>query len=271
LSPALTDAIAKANAPDGMKQGLTALIILAGSPKTAHFISYLLAQRFIADTPPVALVAKMTATYLSSDGDITSVLRTMVHSPEFNSHGYFRNKVKMPDEFVASAFRATATDPENPAQLVNLLANQLGQPLYRALPPTGYYVTANVWMNTQSLMARLNFADQLTHNHFGNQKFDAPRVLALSLMSNRDANLAMLQTTSQPHAMQVSASPSGAPGFGQDVALHVLESSLVGGEISPSTASFIRAQMAQQAGSNPTDTLNMLTALLLGSPEFQLR
>ncbi len=59
--------------------------------------------------------------------------------------------------------------------------------------------------------------------------------------------------------------------MGSDVALHVLEGSLIGGAISPSTDSFIHGQMAQQPATNPTDTLNLLTALLLGSPEFQLR
>jgi hypothetical protein len=51
----------------------------------------------------------------------------------------------------------------------------------------------------------------------------------------------------------------------------VLEASLIGGEISPGTANFIHTQLSQQATENPTDTLNLLTALLLGSPEFQLR
>ena len=270
LSPALTDAIAKAQAPEGMKQGLTALIILAGSPKTAHFLSFLLAQRCVADVPPPAVVDQMAATFLASDGDIKAVLRTMVQSPEFNSHRYFRNKVKMPNEFLASAFRTTATDPQNPGALVNLLKNQLGQDIYRAVPPTGYYVTADVWMNTQSLLARLNFADQLTHNRFANQKFDSSRVLALSLMSNHDANLAMLQAA-KPHAMEVSTAATSTPSFGPDVALKVLEGSLIGGEISPGTDNFIHSQMTQQATANPTDTLNLLTALLLGSPEFQLR
>src|ERR1019366_7699590 len=158
------EAIAKANPAEGMKQGLTALTLLASSPQTAHFISYMLAERFVADTPPPAVVDRMTAVYLKTDGDIKEVLRAMMQSPDFNSHRYFRNKVKMPNEFLASAFRATATDPQNPGALVGLLSNGLGQPLYRKLEPTGYYVTADHWMNTQALLARLNFADQLTHN-----------------------------------------------------------------------------------------------------------
>jgi uncharacterized protein (DUF1800 family) len=265
--PAVQKAIAAANAPEGMKQGLTALTLLASSPKTAHFISNLLAQRFVADVPPPALVDKMTATFLASDGDIKAVLRTMVQSPEFNSHRYFRNKVKMPDEFVASAFRATATDPQNPGALVGLLANQLGEPLYKKLEPTGYYITAEQWMNTQSLLARLNFSDQLTHNRFANQKFDSSRVLALSLMSDR-SNTASLDSTT-PRAVNV-AMTTPTSNSGPDVALHVLEGSLIGGEISPGTDTFIHNQMSQQPANNPTDTLNLLTALLLGSPEFQL-
>jgi uncharacterized protein (DUF1800 family) len=264
---AIADAIAKANAPEGMKQGLTALTLLASSPKTAHFISYMLAQRFVADTPPPALVDRMAATYLASDGDIKAILRTMVASPEFNSHRFFRNKVKMPDEFVASAFRATATDPQNPGALVNLLANQLGEPLYKKLEPTGYYVTADQWMNTQSLLARLNFSDQLTHNRFANQKFDSSRVLALSLMSDRTPASA---TPRMNISFERDTTPTSGPTSGPDVALHVLEGSLIGGEISPSTDTFIHTQLSQQSATNPTDTLNLLTALLLGSPEFQL-
>lgn len=270
-NPAVADAIAKANAPDGMKQGLTALTLLASSPQTAHFISFLLAQRFVADVPPPALVDKMTAAFLATDGDIKAVLRTMVQSPDFNSHRYFRNKVKMPNEFLASAFRSTATDPQNPGALVGLLANALGQPLYKKLEPTGYYVTADQWMNTQALLARLNFADQLTHNRFANQKFDSPRVLALSLMNNKDANLAYLEAASKPHIAEVAMPAPNPSTSGQDVALHVLEGTLIGGELSPGTSAFIKNQIAQQPNANPTDTLNLLTALLLGSPEFQLR
>ncbi len=261
---------AAAGAPDGMKQGVVALSLLASSPKTAHFVSYLLAQRFLDDKPPAALVDRMAATYLSSDGDLKAVLHTLIQSPEFNSHRYFRNKVKMPAEFLASAFRATSTDPQNPGAMAGLLGRELGEPLYKALPPTGYYITADVWMNTQSLLARLNFADQLTHSRFANQKFDAPRVLALSLMNDRSpgANYAGTQPAgTQPARLQnVSADV-----MGPDLALHVLEGSLIGGDLSLSTDNFIHSQLAKQPPSNPTETLNLLTALLLGSPEFQLR
>ena len=276
LAPGLAKAIADARTPDGMKQGLTALILLAGSPKTAHFISYLLAQRFVADEPPPALVDRLTATYLKSDGDIKAVLQTLVSSPEFNSHRYFRNKVKTPFEFVASAFRGTATDPQNPGGLAYQLDRLFGEALYKALPPTGYYITADHWMNTQSLLVRLNFADQLTKGKFPGQKFDSTRLLALGLMSDRTIGVGVAAEDGSARAKLVSVEqPTGAgPSQGSELALRVLEGTLIGGEISPNTDRFIHGQLAQQAGATPgnaTDTLNLLTALLLGSPEFQLR
>lgn len=260
------------NPPEGMKQGVAALSLLAASPKTAHFISYLLAQRFVADEPPAALVDRMTATYLSSDGDIKAVLRTLTSSAEFNSHRYFRNKVKTPTEFLYAAFRATATDPQALGPLVNKL-RELGQPIYQALPPTGYYITADHWMNTQSLLVRLNFADQLTHGRFANQRFDAPRVLALSLMSDRDAggSVNLSPGLRNASAMQKGTAAQPTATQGADIALHVLEATLISGEISPNTDRFIHGQLTQQPAGNPTETLNLLTALLLGSPEFQLR
>jgi uncharacterized protein (DUF1800 family) len=59
-----------ASIPTGMNEGVEALTLLAADPHTAHFISYKLAQRFVADDPPPALVDRMAATYLSTDGDI---------------------------------------------------------------------------------------------------------------------------------------------------------------------------------------------------------
>src|ERR1700733_9638456 len=187
-----------------MKEGIEALTLLAADPHTAHFVSYKLAQRFVADDPPPALVDRMAATYLSTDGDIKEILRTLVQSPEFNSKKYFRNKMKTPTEFLASAFRTTATDPANPGALVNTI-NTMGMRLYYALPPTGYYITADHWMNSTALVDRLNFAYALTGSKFANQKFDSAHVLALGLMA-QPASPAANQNTAAVNAPRVKYS-----------------------------------------------------------------
>ena len=259
----------------GMNEGFQALTLLAASPKTAHFISYKLAQRFVADDPPPALVDRMAATFLSTDGDIKAVLRTLAHSPEFTSRKYFHNKVKTPLEFLASAFRTTATDPANPGALVQTIKT-MGMPLYYALPPTGYYITADQWMNSSALVDRLNFAYALTGSKFANQKFDSAHVLALGLMSQQSIAPASAPAPSpRPHFAETTLATTTPPATtaGQDLALNILESSLIGGEVSVQTNELIHKQISQliTPTTPPTDTLNLLTALVMGSPEFQLR
>jgi len=262
-------AIATANAlgNEGMKEGVDALEVLAHSPQTAHFISWKIAQRFVADDPPPALVDRMAKTFLSSDGDIKAVLRTLVASPEFNSKKYFRNKVKTPMEFLTSAYRSTMTEPTNPQPLVNQM-RQMGMELFHALPPTGYAVTAEKWMNTNALVDRLNFAVQLTYNRVPDQKFDGAKVVALGLLNEQQT----------PVEKQT----------GTDAALSILESTMIGSEISAKTNALMHQQIAQwtaqsntQAGGanrqaaaqnvGPDDLLNRMTAMLMGSPEFQMR
>ena len=53
----------------------------------------------------------------------------------------------------------------------------------------------------------------------------------------------------------------------------MLESTLIGGEVSSRRNELIHQQLAQATKQNtsPGDMLNLLTALVMGSPEFQLR
>src|SRR3984957_3747723 len=78
----------------GEKDGEEALKMLAASPKTANFISSELARHFVSDTPPPALVKRMAQSFASSSGDIRTVLKTMIYSPEFWSAQAYRAKVK---------------------------------------------------------------------------------------------------------------------------------------------------------------------------------
>lgn len=276
--------------PNSMKQGIAALDILAASPQTAHFIGYLLAQSFVADDPPPSLVNRLQGVFLASHGDIKTILRALIASPEFNSRRCFRNKVKTPEEFVASAFRATATDPQNPGALANTLRS-MGMPLYKALPPTGYYLTADHWMNSTALVDRLNFAYQLTNGKFANQKFDAPRILAMELLmpstgtelagyggvqpartpaDRQDRRQGKLIGIAAPAIPPKAAVVSSSPGA--EVTTRLLEATMIGVPVSAQTNRLIEKQVQQQpTNSNPLDTLNLLTALVMGSPEFQMR
>ena len=206
----------------------------------------------------------MARTYLSSDGDIKQVLRTMVHSPEFWSRANYRNKIKTPLEFVASAFRATDTDPSNPGVLVSTIA-RMGEPLYQMQPPTGYPMTADHWMNSAALVDRLNFSMALANSKLGGMKFDAPHLLAAGLLAHPVASPGL------PHTESVSLTQSGTHANGQDEALALMEQLLIAGDVSAKTNSVIKDQLAQAQQQDSAQQLDAMTALILGSPEFQMR
>ncbi|HKT69624.1 MAG TPA: DUF1800 domain-containing protein, partial [Terriglobales bacterium] len=143
--------------PGGEEEGVKVLDLLARSPATAKFICTKLAQRFVSDNPPPALVARMQSTFLKKDGDIREVLRAMFRSPEFWAPEAYRAKVKTPLEFVASAVRATGAEVNDPQPLLQFL-NRMGEPLYGCQPPNGYSMMADAWVNSSALLNRMNFA-----------------------------------------------------------------------------------------------------------------
>jgi uncharacterized protein (DUF1800 family) len=228
--------------PKGEDEGKELLHLLANNPQTAHFISLKLAQRFVSDDPPQALVDRMAKTFLKKKGDIREVLSMLFHSPEFWDDTTYRAKVKTPLEFVASAVRATGAEVEDAMPLANQIG-KMGMPLYQAQPPTGYSMKAEAWVSSAALLNRMNFALALTAGKIRGVKVDT---------------------------VQLAGGPP-APTDGM-LALSALEAKLLTAEVSKQTHDSIAAQMQGNTGSKskPPDA-NMVAGLLLGSPEFQRR
>jgi uncharacterized protein (DUF1800 family) len=147
----------------GMEDGLRVIDLLARHPSTARFISLKLARRFVSDDPPASLVNKAAETFRRSDGDIPSVLRTLIDSPEFFSPEIYQAKVKKPLEFVASALRLTGADVQMSHQLLRYLG-RMGEPLFLAQPPTGFSDAGASWASPDMLLTRMNFAIDLIAN-----------------------------------------------------------------------------------------------------------
>jgi uncharacterized protein (DUF1800 family) len=154
--------------------GLAVIDILAHHPSTARFISTALARRFVADDPPPALVDRMAKTFLKTDGDLRAVMETMLTSREFFSEGAWQAKMKSPLEVVASAVRAAGGNATDSFTLVQKVAD-LGEPLYDKLEPTGYKDTAETWLSTANVMARMGFANALAAGQVPGVKVDTAR------------------------------------------------------------------------------------------------
>ncbi|HTU40510.1 MAG TPA: DUF1800 domain-containing protein [Candidatus Aquilonibacter sp.] len=227
----------------GEDEGLELLHRLATSGQTAHFISLKLAERFVSDDPPPALVDRMAKTFLKKKGDIREVLSVLFHSPQFWDDSTYRAKVKTPLEFVASSVRATGAEVDDAMPLIRQLRN-MGMPLYGAQPPTGYSMKADAWVSSSALLNRMNFALALT----------AGKVRGVRLNANA------LEADTQ------SSDPSAI--------VAMLEDKLVAGGVSQQTHDSIVAQIRPTTMTTAimkTGNSGTIAGLLLGSPEFQRR
>lgn len=158
----------------GIEDGLRVLDLLARHPSTARFISFKLAQRFVADEPPTSLVDRAAEVFAKTDGDIRQVVRAILTSPEFYSPKFYRNKIKSPLELAASAIRATGAATDGAAPLAQTVA-RMGEPLYQCQPPTGYSEDSSRWLSNATLLERMNFAVALIGNRINGTRVEVNR------------------------------------------------------------------------------------------------
>jgi hypothetical protein len=122
------------------------------------------------------------------------------------------------------------------------------------MPPTGYSMKADTWVNSSALLGRMNFALGLASGKVKGVKVDSAIL---------DMRTAAGTTVGTMDPLQ---------------ALATLENSLLAGEISKQTHDTISKQMddptiSQRKLDDPERSPNIaaITGLILGSPEFQRR
>jgi uncharacterized protein (DUF1800 family) len=231
----------------GEKDGEEALKMLASSQKTANFISSELARHFVSDTPSPALVKRMTQSFESSGGDIRTVLKTMIYSPEFWSKETYRAKVKTPFELVATTARAMNAEVTITLPLSQWVG-RMGEPLFLCQPPTGYSDKAETWVNAGALLNRLNFALTFAGDKMNGATVDLKSVLGEEALRDPDAALA--------RSVQI----------------------FLDGQIAPITQETLEAhlkdpQILQASLDDQVKEVNqgLIVGLVLGTPEFQRR
>jgi hypothetical protein len=126
---------------------------------------------------------------------------------------------------------------------------------YGKLPPTGYSMKADAWVNSSALLGRMNFALGLAAG-----KVKGVKVGSASL------------------ATGITATGPGEAPTDSHQALATLENELLSGDISKQTHDTISKQLedpkiSQRRSDDPKHPPNIaaITGLILGSPEFQRR
>ena len=233
----------------GTEDGEDVLDILARHPSTAQFIATKLVRHFVSDSATPALVKRAADMYLKSDGDIRRVLALIVSSPEFYAKAAVHAKVKTPYELVASTYRAMQGIPDSVGRSINL-TQQLGQQLYGHLTPDGWPDNGGSWLNTGSMLQRINFGSNV----------GAGRIPGIAVARWEPA----LKLRGASLAEQVDA----------------IGSALLQGEMSPDTHNVLMSgsnPLAPKGGLTPgspakgAPTLSELIGLAIAAPEFQRR
>ena len=222
--------------PDGHgeDEGVRLLKLLANLPATMHHVSWKLCQRFVSDDPPDGCVDDAVAAWKRSNGDIREVLRAIVSGPDFWAPQNVRTKVKTPLEFVVSAVRAVAADPDTTPRLAQVVA-RLGQPLYLHVAPDGYPEMEAAWVNSGALLDRMNAGVALAAGKLPGVTPTVDSVIGDAANS--------------------------------DEVIAVVDREILAGTMSENTKQVIKRQLADIG--DPEQARALAIGLALGGPEFQ--
>ncbi|WP_186035600.1 DUF1800 domain-containing protein [Burkholderia gladioli] len=143
---------------DGEAQALAILGDLARAPATGRHLAFQLARHFVADDPPAALTERLAQAFERSGGDLPTVYRALVESPE--AWLPRAAKFKTPWDWTLSSLRGLGWTSLDGLKAAPLLT-QLGQPVWRPGSPAGYDDIAASWAAPDALVRRVEVAQRL--------------------------------------------------------------------------------------------------------------
>jgi len=189
----------------GAKQAEAVLRDIAVHPATATHIATKLARHFSGDTPPPALVDRLAADFRRTGGDLPSLYRTLVNSPEPWSDG--PAMFKSPWDWMVSTMRALKLPALGEKQNIPAIFTQLGQPVWRPGSPAGYDDVVATWAGSAALMQRVELASRIA-GRIGDRadaRTLAPLILADALTPDTAQALARADSPGQALAMLFAA------------------------------------------------------------------
>jgi uncharacterized protein (DUF1800 family) len=259
----------------GYEEGLDLFNLLSHHPSTARFICREIAIRFVSDTPSISLVDKMTKTFIQKNGDIKAILITMVNSPEFWEPAAIREKIKSPFELAISSVRNLQVHIDDPNQLSNWIG-RMGEKMYNYQAPTGFPDRGQYWINTGSLLNRMNFGLA-----FAGGRIQGISIDLLSLNNHHEPESAMaalgiygkiLVPLGDSLQMQKRLSPLlNDPALAQKVSSAASSRNTNETNVNNDSLRQVTAALVMQRAKQNNIMLAQVVGVLIGSPEFQRR
>ena len=185
-----------AGAGEGQAQAI--LADLSVHPATARHIATKLARHFIADTPPPAAVARLEQAFLRSGGDLPTVYRALVATPE--AWAQAPAKFRTPWEWTIAVYRGLGLQAAQ-ANVVPLLT-QLGQPVWKPGQPSGWDDAAASWAGPDAVMRRVEAASRFAERASGiDARALAPKLFPAGLSASTTQALARAEDARQAMAL----------------------------------------------------------------------
>lgn len=152
--------------------------IIAGRQATARFISKKLFEYFVFQNPKDSTIDKLANVYLSNGFSIKALMQAILTSDEFFSEKAFNSIVKSPVEYVIGSLRmlkAKLDTRGKSGDIINSLTAQ-GQTLFNP-PSVSGWDGGIEWINTSTLLNRLNFSNILASNRASRGSTIDPKAL----------------------------------------------------------------------------------------------
>lgn len=191
----------------GGRQAEAVLRDLAVHPATARHVATKLARHFTGDEPPAPLVDGLSADFLKTGGDLPSLYRTLIASPE--PWAAAPAMFKSPWDWTVSMLRALKAPAFGERQNIAAMFTQLGQPVWRPGSPAGYDDKVATWAGSAALMQRVELASRIAARvgDRADARLLAPLVLADALTPETSQAIARADSPGQGLAM-LFASPA---------------------------------------------------------------
>jgi uncharacterized protein (DUF1800 family) len=191
----------------GERQAQAVIDDLVASPATATHIATKIARHFAGDTPPPALVDRLQACFLRTGGDLPSLYRVLISSPEAWVAG--APKFRSPWDWSVASMRALAVKDVQPQAVAGLLT-QLGQPIWRPGSPAGFDDLNASWAGADAVLRRVEAAERLATRSGNNvdARALATRLYPGALSPATDQALARAESPTQALALLLVAPES---------------------------------------------------------------
>lgn len=151
---------------------------------SAEFISRKLFSFFVNDNPSPETISRLAGVFRDTKYSIKEVVRQILNSPEFYSEKAYRTKLKSPVELIASTVRTLGIETD--AAGLPGFGDRMGQSLFDPFDVQGW-PGGVTWINSNSLLQRLNFANTVSIARSANFKFNPQEITQRLSLATSDA------------------------------------------------------------------------------------